>query len=108
MGFYVWFGMQLPLTSREIQRHLEAKMILNGSQTNSKDFLWGCMRLTSYLLLILAVRAAADGSAFNLESSYVDQLLYVLCYAFSSVPITNTLNDVVHVGTSLAPFRRFS
>ena len=28
----------------------------------------------------------------------VAQLLYVLCYTFGSLPITNTLNDVVHVG----------
>ena len=104
MGFYVWFGMQIPLSSGEIQRHLEAKLILNGSSTNSQDFLWGCMRLTGYLLLILAVRAAADGPAFNLESSYVDQLVYVLCYAFSSLPITNTFNDVVHAGVVVDDF----
>ena len=34
---------------------------------------------------------ADDDAAFNLESSYVDQLLYVLCYAFGPLPSTNTL-----------------
>ena len=51
-----------------------------------------------YLHLISAVRAPRDCPAFNFESSYVDQLLYVPCYAFVSPPITNILNDVVHVG----------
>ena len=98
MGFYIRLGMPLSLTSGEIQRHLEAKQVLNRSLTNSQDFLCGYVHFTGYLLLISAVRAARDGPAFNLESPYVNQLLYVPCYAFSSLPITNTLNYVVHVG----------
>ena len=86
MGFYIRLGMPLSLMSGEIQRYLEAKQVLNGSPTNSQDFLCGYVHFTGYLLLISAVRAARDGPAFNLESPYVDQFLYVAVLRFQLSP----------------------
>ena len=56
MGLYVRLGIQLSLSSGEIQLHLEAKQVLNGSPTTSQDFFCECIRFTGYLLLISAVR----------------------------------------------------
>ena len=98
MGFYIRLGMPLSLSSGEIQRHLEAKQVLNGSPTNPKTFSAG-----TYISL---------GISFSFQLSELPEMVQPLilnppmstsfsmwpCYAFSSLPITNTLNDVVHVG----------
>ena len=97
MGFDIPLSMQLSLSSGENQHHLEAKQVLDRSPTNSETFSAGAYVSLGISFSFPLSELPEMVQPLNLNPP-VAQLLYVLCYTFGSLPITNTLNDVVHVG----------